>query len=208
MLTKSLFLIVTLALFAFAATIFEAASATSIALNAISAAQTSDSDPVRQRLLDHAERTLRSSWARPLEWHAGATEALSAAYQLDGQLRGDPNLLTQSAFWAEKTVRLAPVQPHAWTRLAILAEQGHANTVCTLEVCLAKSWQTAPMIDPATGCARLQVAFRRNLLAADDPRIDAYLKSGPSRREAVQCLSFLPAGTVFQTMLRAQSRAN
>jgi hypothetical protein len=192
--------------FAAALWVFEAASATDIALNMALAAKSSDSPNVRIRLLDRAEQTLRRSWANPSGWHAGATEALSAIYLLKSEANANPALAEQSVRWAVRTIRLAPVQPHAWTRLAVLAERGHPNPVCALTTCLQQSWRVAPMIDAETACTRLQLAYRHRLLATDDERINAYLHSGVSRREAVRCLAFLPPNTLLETLFSSPLR--
>jgi len=200
---KSLFIAVALALAAFSALIFEAASSTALALNDIDAAQASQAPNVRAMLLDRAAETLLQSWAEPTRWHGGATEALSAAYFLEGRANHDPALLAASARYAEITVRLGPVSPHAWVRLAALAELGAPNSLCSLRDCLAMSWRVARMIDPDTGCERLGLAWRHNLLTPNDRRIDDYLQSKPARDEAIRCLAFLPAGELFARVLDA-----
>src|SRR5262249_10333090 len=124
---KAVLVVASLALLGFAATIFEAASVTARAFQDIAAAEINTAEPVQAQLLRRAENAILLSWARPTAWHAGATEALSAAYFIDGQTHNDARALHLSAFWAGRAVELSPVQPHAWTRLALLAELGHAN---------------------------------------------------------------------------------
>lgn len=207
---KFIAVIVCLSLLAFAAWVFEAASVTQSALSDINGAAAAHDGEIRLHLLGRAQTTLLTSWARPTAWHAGATEALSAAYFIESELTGEVRLLDESARWAQATVRLSPISPHAWTRLAALAERGHGAEICTLARCLEKSWASARMIDPETGCLRLQIAHRHNLLAPADPRIDDYLKSGPSDRSAARCLQFLPASDLFARLLNRrleQSRA-
>ncbi len=189
-----------------AAIVFEAASRTALALQMIASASESESTAVRARLLDRAEASLRISWARPADWHAGAAEALSGILLLKAEAENDPALYAQSADWAVRTLRLAPVQPHAWIRLALLAERGYPNPLCDVVTCLTKSWQVATMIDPETACVRLQLAYRAGMLTQDDPRIDAYLSSGVSQRHAARCLNFLAPNDLFEVLARAASR--
>ncbi|WP_228445786.1 hypothetical protein [Terricaulis silvestris] len=160
---------------------------------------------MRQRLLERAELGLKQSWALPTRWHAGAAEALSAVIFLKAETLGDASLFEQSARWATHTVRLAPVQPNAWIRLAALAERGYGNSVCDIDLCLERSWSVALMVEPEPACARLQLAQRRNLLTPNDARIEAYLDGGASRSEAARCLSFLPPDELFQTLMRTLS---
>lgn len=184
------------------AIVFEAASATSLAIDAAAKARDSESAVVRERLLVRGQTLITESWVRPVLWHAGAAEALSGIYFLRAQETNDAALFQQSVASASQAIRLGPVQPHAWTRLALLAEAGHPNAVCDVDVCLAQSWATARMIDPETACARLQLAHRRGQLRADDSRIDDYLRSGVSRRAASACLSFLPGDQLFDALAR------
>jgi hypothetical protein len=202
MVLKSVIVAVTLALLCFTAAIFEAASVTAQALTDIASAQINTAPSVQVQLLQRAENSILSDWTHPTTWHAGAAEALSAAYLLDGDAQNSPALLDRSAFWAAQTVRMSPIQPNAWTRLALLAERGHVNRVCTVEECLARSWAAAPVTDPQTGCVRLQLAQRRGLLVRQDRRIDDYLASGPQIEDAARCLSFLPPSEVFQAIMR------
>ncbi len=188
--------------FAGAAFVFEAASRTALTLNMVASAGESESTIVRDRLLSRAETELRTSWARSIEWHAGAIEALSGILLLKAETAGENRLYAESADMAVRTLRLAPVQPHAWTRLALLAERGHPNPLCDLAACLTNSWQIAPMIDPETACLRLQLSYRAQILAANDARIDAYIGSGVSRRVAARCLNFLAPADLFEVLAR------
>lgn len=190
-----------------AAFVFEAASRTALALQMASSAGESESQEVKARLLERADASLRASWARPLAWHAGATEALSGILLLRAETTNDPAVFDESADWAARTVRLAPVQPHAWTRLALLTERGHPNPICDVVACLTKSWQVAPMIDPQTACVRLQLAHRAAMLVRNDARIDAYLASGVPSADAARCLNFLQPGELFETLARHAAQA-
>jgi hypothetical protein len=189
-----------------AAFVFEAASKTALALEMAANARASESGAVRDQLLQRAEASLRSSWAAPLDWHAGAAEAMSGILILRAEAQDDRALYAQSAAWAAHTVRLAPVQPHAWFRLALLAERGHANLICDAATCLENSWRSAAMTDPETACARLQLAHRLGLLSADDPRIDAYLRLRAPRRAVAQCLNFLTPEALFEALARDAQR--
>lgn len=189
-----------------AALVFEAASRTAGALSMIASAKASQSSVVQGQILARAEASLRDSWARPVLWHAGAAEALSGVYLLDAQIKSDPRLYAESAHWAQVAVQRAPVQPHAWTRLALLADAGYPNEVCDIAECLTKSWQVAAISDPETDCLRLELAHRHNLLLPRDPRIQAFLRSGATRRQAAQCLSFLDPGELYLLMMDAAVR--
>lgn len=202
------FILVTFALAALAASslVFEAASATSLALDTAAKARASDSPVVRQRLLMRAEHLIAGSWAAPQHWHAGAAEALSGIYFMRAQENNESELFEQSAALAGHAVRLSPVQPHAWMRLALLAEGGYVNSVCDIDACLAHAWATARMIDPETACTRLRLTYRRNQFMGDDPRIDDYLHSRVSRRAAGACLAFLPGDQLFAALARSPNR--
>ncbi|MGD9965188.1 MAG: hypothetical protein AB7T59_01575 [Hyphomonadaceae bacterium] len=182
--------------------IFEGAFATSLALDTAAKARASDSSVVRQRLLARAEHVITESWAEPEHWHAGAAEALSGIYLMQTQENNEPALFERSAALASHAVRLAPVQPHAWTRLALLAELGHTNSVCAIDACLGNAWTTARMIDPDTACTRLRLTYGRGQLTGDDARIDDYLRSGVYRRTAAECLVFLPGDQLFAALAR------
>lgn len=206
MIIRFILLTFTLVALAASAFIFEAASATSLALDTAAKARLSDSAVVRQRLLTRAEHLIGESWAEPERWHAGAAEALSGIYLMQAQENNESSLFEQSAALASLAVQLAPVQPHAWTRLALLAELGHMNSACDIDACLAHAWATARMIDPETACTRLRLTYRRSPFTGDDPRIDDYLRSGVSRRTAGACLAFLPGDQLFAALARSPNR--
>jgi hypothetical protein len=206
MLIRALLIALVLCAAGGAVLVFEAASKTAGALTMIASARASQSGVVQGRILARAEASLRDSWARPVLWHAGAAEALSGVYLLNAQLKSEPRLYAESAHWAEVAVRRAPVQPHAWTRLALLADAGYPNEVCDIAECLTKSWRVAAISDPETDCLRLELAHRHNLLLPRDARIHAFLRSGVSRRQAAQCLSFLDPGELYALMMDAALR--
>ncbi|MEJ0061040.1 MAG: hypothetical protein WDM79_16345 [Terricaulis sp.] len=106
-----------------------------------------------------------------------------------------------SASAAEANLRRAPLQAQAWLRLAVLAQDGSPNTLCSAAECLERSWQAAPMMVPSDACARLQEARRQRALGADDPRIALYLASRPPRRDAAICLAFLPPDALSQALI-------
>ncbi|MCC6789914.1 MAG: hypothetical protein IT547_18965 [Hyphomonadaceae bacterium] len=207
MLVRALLVMLVLCALISAALVFEAASKTASALDMIRSAKASQSPVVQSQILLRAETSLRESWARPTLWHAGAAEALSGAYMLDAEIRSDPQLYAESARWAEISLRRAPVQPHAWTRLALLSDAGYPNSLCDIAECLTKSWQAAAITDPETDCARLQLAHRHDLLLPQDPRISTYLRSGVSRRQAAQCLSFLEPDVLYDALMDTAGRA-
>jgi len=202
MMTRFILLIFALLGLVASSFIFEGASATSLALDTAAKAQASDSAVVRQRLLARAEHIITESWVEPERWHAGAAEALSGIYLRQTQENSDSALFERSVALASHAVRLAPVQPHAWTRLALLAELGHTNSACAIDTCLVHAWTTARMIDPETACTRLRLTHNRGQLTGDDPRIDDYLRSGISRRAASDCLVFLPGDQLFAALAR------
>jgi hypothetical protein len=182
--------------------VFDAASNTSLALGLATSARATQSAVIREHLLNSAENALENAWSQPAAWHAGASEALSGIYFYRGAAANDPALLDRSVKWAEKTVTLAPVQPHAWARLAALSEAGHRNPLCDVRGCLDNSWMTGPMIDPETACERLQLAHQQGLLLDNDPRIESYVRSGVQSRQAAQCLaSFMSSDQLFRALL-------
>lgn len=188
-----------------AAFVFEAASRTHLALAMTENALASASPNVRAQLLERAEASLQTSWARPLAWHAGATEAFSGILFLQAQTSGEPVQFAESAHWAVKAIQLSPVQPHAWTRLAALALNGHQNTLCDASACLAHSYAIAAMTDPDTECTRLRIAHQLGELRSNDPRLDVYMMArSVSRRVAANCLNFLAPEELFEVLARQQ----
>jgi hypothetical protein len=200
---RVLFALVVIAGIAGAAAIFEAASQTKIALEASDNAAAATTPAVRGRILQAGIAGLETSWARPLVWHAGANEALSALYAQYGDSRnGDVALYDESVAAAARAVALAPVQPHAWTRLAGFAAMGRPHVPCGVEECLERSWRSAKMVDSTTACARLRLAHKANLLREPgDERIAWYLKSNATDEEVGRCLDFLAPGELFHLLL-------
>lgn len=189
--------------FAGALLVFEAASRTHLALAMTEDALASGSPNVRAQLLERAETSLRSSWAQPLSWHAGAAEALSGILFVKAQAGDESARLAESAAWAVKAIELAPVQPHAWTRLAALALEGHPNRLCDASTCLAQSYALAAMTDAETECARLRIAHQLGELNSADPRLDIYMSApGVSRHVAASCLNFLAPEELFEVLAR------
>lgn len=188
----------------YSALVFEAASRTAIAVELIERARVASSPQVARQLLGRAETGITQSWARPALWHAGASEALSGAYLLHGQAEADERLLRESARWAAHAVRLAPVQPNAWIRLALLAEAGQPNPVCTAAACLEKAWQSAPVLSGESACARMRLTHRLGQLSEDDLRLVAFVRTARSPREAARCLSFLAPEQLYEVLMAAR----
>lgn len=204
MLIRLVTALVLAALVAASAVVFEAASATQRALALVASTRTTASGAVRMQLLAQAEHALTLSWAKPLDWHAGAAEAMSGIDVLRGaEAEGEERDVAwaASADWAARAVSLSPVLPHAWTRLAALALAGETNRVCAPAACLDASYRVSPMLQPVPACERLRLVHAATPLAPDDPRIDAYLHSGASRRAAAQCLDFLAPEDLYQVLM-------
>lgn len=183
--------------------VFEAAGASALAFKLVDQARANDAPVVRAHLLDRAEAAVTESWARPHLWHAGATEALSGALFLKAQ--NDTEARAASRDWAAHAVRLAPVQPNAWLRLALLSEIGVANSLCAPAACLTRSWDAAPLLDPDAECTRLQLAHRLGMLDPIDARLLAFVRIS-QRRRATQCLAtFLEPAQTLAVLLRANA---
>jgi hypothetical protein len=203
MMLRVLFVSFLLVCIAGAAIVFEAASQTRIALEREEAAASTDSPEVRDRILQAGITGLEASWARPLTWHAGANEALSAIYARYGAARnGDPALYDASIAAASRAVALSPVQPHAWARLAAFAAMGRPHVPCSVRQCLERSWESSKMVDAETACARLRIAHDAHLLnEPKDERIAWYLGSNATNEQVGRCLSFLNPTDLFRLLL-------
>jgi hypothetical protein len=188
------------------ALVFEAASKTAIAQAAIRAAPSLEGMDSRDETLARAVQDMETSWAEPAEWHAGAADALSALYALQAEAAGgDRALYAKSIAAASRAVTLAPVQPHAWTRLAAFAQMGLPDVPCSVGECLDMSWRAARMTDPQTACARLRIAHAEGLLTdPNDLRIKWYVQSGAPPTEIARCLDFLSSEPLFQSLLEAR----
>jgi hypothetical protein len=186
------------------AAVFDAASGARQARLLIHATTTVEELALRRQLLERAAAAVEASWSRSKLWHAGAADALSAAYAARAALEhGDLRFAAKSAAAASHAVALSPVQPRAWTRLAAFAQIGVSETPCSVAQCLAASWRAGRITDPQTACTRLRIASAEGLLTGpDDERITWYLGSGVGRREAARCLDFLPSPALFQRMLQ------
>lgn len=169
---------------------------------------------LREQALLRATHRVEQSWARPTLWNARAAEALSAIYALHAETSGDAALLAESVRAARQAVRLSPVQPQTWTRLAKLALMGAPGVPCTVEECLEISWRAAPIADQDTDCARIRLWIEAGLLIEDvrphirDLALSNYLRSGPNIDALEQCLSFLPASDRFQYLTMARTQQN
>jgi hypothetical protein len=161
---------------------------------------------MRDEVLARAADQIERSWAQPAQWHAGASEVLSAVYALQAEAAGgDRALFAKSIAAATRAVSLSPVQPHTWTRLAAFAQMGLPDVPCSVATCLDMSWRSARMIDPQTGCIRLRIAHAEGLLTGPaDERITWYVRSGASPAEIAACLDFLPTDALFRLLLERQ----
>jgi len=206
MLTRSISLSLIGLAFAFTAFVFDAASSANHAAQLIESARNARSDAVRALTLQRAEEALTGSWAQPLAWHAGAMELQSGVDALAAGTDEDP-ASNASMRWAEQSLSAAPVQPLAWLRLATLSRAGRPNTLCEFTTCLARSWRTGPVLERDSACMRLALTAQTDTdIAADDPRVAAFIATHPNAREIARCLSFLPPEDQFRLMLLARER--
>jgi hypothetical protein len=191
----------------FSAVIFDAASSARAAADLIASARTTQSSHAQRMMLARIDPMLRSSWSKPLSWHAGAAELQSGAFALLAASPDDQRL-RQSADAAVASLKLAPIQPLAWLRLATLAHYGQPNPLCAARECLARSWATGPLLEADDACLRLGVAVAEGEhIARADPRIDNFIVATPSAEKIAQCLSFLPPEDQFALMLTARENA-
>lgn len=185
---------------------FEGASQTDDAF-AIIEASLPLAPPLREAALAQASARLEQSWARPVLWNARAAEALSHIYALRAEASGQRALLAQSVIAARTALRLSPVQPQTWTRLAKLALLHAPGVPCTAQRCLELSWKAAPIADPATDCARLRLWVEAGLPVAQiRHRISTYARAEESLGAVEHCLSFLPPDERFQFLAMARSQ--
>ncbi len=189
---------------AFAAIVGDAASAGEAGEKALKAARAAPSPAARLRMIDLAIGRIEESRSRPLQWHAGAAEMLAALYASRYDLTRDQIALVRSAYWSAHTVKLARVQPNAWTRLAHLALAGVGNDICEAAACVATSFEVARMQEAESACARLQVAARIEPINASDQRVRDFIVTARSRRQLARCLSFLPQRELFGLLLSAE----
>jgi hypothetical protein len=185
-----------------AAFVFEAAAKTELAVKRAHAAADVTDAQQRSATFDSAAALIETSWARPGAWHAGALEALS-------WLRTQQGEFERAEEAANRSLRIDPIQPAAWTRLAALAETGTRVRDCDVQECLERSWRAAKMTEPTTACARLELAYRAGLLAPRDQRVFWTAKSGFFRsREARACFAFLPRKERVRAILLAEADRN
>lgn len=185
--------------------VFNAAAATQNALTLAESARGAGPSPARAAALVRAEATLSQAWSRPLTWHAGALEAQSWIAALRAEAANDPQALAQSAQAAARGVTLAPVQAHAWMRLAALDARAIPNSQCDAAGCLDQSWSAAPMAEPETACAR--IGLTRSLgvsFEVGDQRLRDYAASGPEPSAMADCLAGLPPEALFPLLLEAR----
>lgn len=182
----------------FSAAAFEAATQTQAAREVVASAQALPPD-LREATLRQTAARLEQNWSRPLLWHAGAADALSALLALRWEIaQEDPDLLRQSADAARQALRLSPSDFAPWVRMAKLDLAGAPSVTCRAEQCLLISWRAAPLADPETDCVRLRLWREAGLpLTAISAHIERYVRSGVGADTAARCLSFLSANERF-----------
>jgi hypothetical protein len=160
---------------------------------------------LRARLLERAESLTSGSWSGVTYWHGGAAEIASWIASLRS-VEGSADAGARAARAGERAVRLAPVQPITWMRLAALGKSGEDIGACAPAQCLERSWESAAVIEPEPGCARVQVSVAEGLMPDnDDPRFGAYVTTLRDRRHAVNCFGALAPQRSFQQLLRLQA---
>lgn len=186
---------------AFSLFVGEAAGANAGAPTIIRNLRSAPSDAARLQMIDLATQRIETSWARPVRWHAGATETLAGLYALRYDLDNDPEALTQSARWTVATLTQNDIQPRAWTRLAHLGLARIPNALCEPHECIARSFETGRMLDSESSCGRLRIAGALEPMTLQDQRVQDFLLVASSRRQIARCLSFLPSNQLFQAVL-------
>lgn len=187
-----------------AAFVAEGAAKTRVALERAHAAVEAHRGDMLRESLSEAADVLETSWARPLEWHAGALEARSWLYAQQAALRPDPVLIDASAQAAIDSLDRDPVQPAAWARLAGLASAGFDQTRCTLRECLIFSWRAARMAEDDIACPRLQIAYDNRLLRPDDVRITWVARADYWGSVMRRCVSFMRPADMFRALMIAE----
>lgn len=197
-------LLVAVAAGLYAGFIADGASAARQALRLTEHAQSSELPvAVRLSLLRSARNKLAAAWSRPLAWHAGALEVNSGGAFLESQLARSAPLERLSAQSAARSVRLSPIQPAAWFRLALLDRLGVRNGQCEAATCLANSWRSGSVVDAQLACDRLQLARLTGVaLEVRDRRIAWYAAARPPRRDIVSCLGAFPRESIFYALLK------
>jgi len=191
--------------------IFDAAATAQRALQLAQGAAALETPRAQQALLANADLLLKTSWSRPLDWHAGALETKSWTAALNARTQATrPSLLRESASAATSALRKAPIQPVAWMRLAAIDEMGASNPLCAAAVCLERSWRAGPLLPSALACDRIRIAHAAQFSfiaegAQVDPRLDWYAAARPSPRSMMACLSFLSPESLFAVMLKLRS---
>ncbi|MDX2236142.1 MAG: hypothetical protein NW203_01125 [Hyphomonadaceae bacterium] len=188
----------------FAALAFDAASATRQALALGAVARDADEQDAQALAYGHARAVLAHAWSQPLVWHAGAIEAASWIAALQAQ--ADANRAAhqaESARAAARGLRLSPVQPIAWARMAALGPA--AQSFCAPDVCLDRSWRAAKMLDAESACARVRVAHGLGALDAvdADPRA-LWFAMAASPEQTTACVAFAPRDAVFRLLIEGR----
>lgn len=187
----------------FCAFVFDASSRADLAQQTARAAMATEGS-ARALLLDRAETYASDGWSRPAAWHPGALETLSWIYAVKAEAAGgDRVLLSKSADAAMRSVRLSPLQPLAWMRLAGLHLAGVPNPLCDPLACLQRSWDAASVTNGETDCARLRIAHAAGMpLDAANPHVRDYAASNWNVRDAAACLSFLSPEDRFAVLMQ------
>ena len=158
---------------------------------------------VRSTLLHRAEALLYGGWTAPAKWHGGAAEAASwiAGLLVVG---GEGAAIHRAEDAASRAVRVAPVQPISYMRLAELTVHEENTTApCTGAACLERSWQAARAIEPEPACTRLELSVAEGLMQDDsDPRFAEYVSILRDRNSARACFVRFPPPWSFQLLLR------
>lgn len=185
----------------FAALAFDAASTTRQALALGAVARDAADENARARAYAHARDVLAQAWSQPLLWHAGAIEAASWIAALQAQSPANRSAHeAESARAAARGLRLSPVQPIAWARMAALGPDAHS--LCAPDVCLDRSWRAAKMLDADSACARVRVAQSVGALDAvdSDPRA-LWFAMAASPEQTTECVAFAPRDAVFRLLI-------
>lgn len=188
-----------------AALVHEAAGVTQRSVERAAAALQGDTPEFAIAGLDSSLGELERSWARPLDWHAGAGEAKSWMLAQRAALTGEPPAtVAASAQAAAASLARAPVQPGAWVRLAALVDAGAPGDVCDVRECLNRSWSAAQMADAPVACSRLRIAYENGFLRRDDVRIAWVAQSDYWGSVMRSCFAFMRPADMFRALMIAE----
>jgi hypothetical protein len=202
-----MFLVFVLLLVASAsAAVFEAASTSEQLVELAAEVDVAPNPNVSLALAERAGAITKQSWGLPLVWHAGAIDAYAAIQADVSNIARDEGGRRETSFeainFSERAVRLSPVLPSAWYRLAAFDAVGLKNPLCGAVRCLELSFASAhitPQLE--LGCDRLRLA--RALGIRLEPKsidVRSFVKSA-SRKNAATCLSALNGYELFRILL-------